>query len=259
MTRLLFWTGWLIVPLAALGLHYGLGQGAMQRDLAAEHARDARRAADSEDWSLAAVAYSVARSQWPEDSRNGRWRLELAEAGAQIRSGELIAGQEQLETLLEEMENDLSADATLRAAVRHDLATSSYYAAWIMRLEGAETDEWKQEAERARQQFRLLAEQADEIYGPGSTEKRTAQENLEATIRLEQMDLRTLMARPLPKNCCSNCNGLCQKKRKQSASRCKSSQEDDGKKKKGQQPDDARQEIKKTNSAGVFHGELEGS
>ncbi len=98
-----------------------------------------------------------------------------------------------------------------------ELARSSYYAAWIMRLEGAAADEWKPEAERARQQFRLLAERAEDGK---SQDAALFKRNLEATIRLEQMDLNTLLAKPLPKKCC-NCKSLSQRKRKQCQAQCK--------------------------------------
>jgi hypothetical protein len=175
----------------------------------------------------------------------------LAEAIATINSGELVVGQEQLQTLISEMEADDQADQDVLAAARHDFATSCYYAAWMMRLEGAEADEWMLEAETARQQFRLLAE--DE----GGPQQQVAAENLEATIRLEQMDLRTLMAMPLPKNCCSKCNGLCQKKRKQAASRCQDGKDGKDSKKKEQQ-EDVRKDIKQ-DGAGLNEGSGNGS
>ncbi|MEN6451692.1 MAG: hypothetical protein ABFC96_14465, partial [Thermoguttaceae bacterium] len=126
-----------------------------------------------------------------------------------------------------------------------ELAESSYYAAWIMRLEGATPDEWKPEAERARQQYRLLAERAD-VDKDATSE--LFQRNLEATIRLEQMDFNTLLAKPLPKKCC-NCKNLSQRKRKQCQSQCK---KPGGKKEK-----DARKEI--NNGAGLNQREGTGS
>ena len=116
---------------------------------------------------------------------------------------------------------------------------SGYYAAWMMRLEGATTEEWMTEAENARQQFRLLAEECTDRSSQNYT---AASENVEAVIRIEQMDLSTLMARPLPKNCCSNCNNLCHNKRKQAQG--KRNQGESKSQKKGE---DAREKIKKSN------------
>jgi hypothetical protein len=71
-----------------------------------------------------------------------------------------------------------------------------YYAAWVMRLEGAQRDLWMEEAELARQNFRMLAE---ENLSAGRTNySLTQQTNLEAAVRLERMSLMELMARPLP-------------------------------------------------------------
>jgi hypothetical protein len=169
-----------------------------------------------------------------------------------MRAGELIQSQEQLEQLLSDLEAEDDRDPELTASVRHELATASYFTAWLMRLEGATADEWKPEAERARQQYRLLAEQADDEQPAPSAaaDDRAAafKKNLESTIRLEQMDLSVLMSMPLPKDCPKNCKNLSQRKRKQCQSRCKG--EGKGKKKK-EGKKDARQEIKKQKNAGL--------
>ena len=142
------------------------------------------------------------------------------------------------------------SDVDLVDPMRHELAMSGYYAAWLMRLEGATEEEWMTEAERARQGFRWLAEQADQR---GEATSDVYRQNLEATIRLQQMDLSTLLAKPLPKKCPKNCRGLCQRKRKQRQSRCQSSGDKDGKPKKGKKkgPQDARRQMKKDRGAGL--------
>ena len=112
-----------------------------------------------------------------------------------------------------------------------------YYAAWLMRLEGACADEWTLETEQARQHFRLLAEDAQAHGEPAAKH----QENLEATIRLARMDLSELKGLPLPKECqnCSNCSGKCRSQRESRSKVPKKS-------------DDARQEVQeeKQKSAG---------
>ena len=70
----------------------------------------------------------------------------------------MIEGQEQLQKLLTRLEANPDQDPELRKTVSAELAAASYYTAWVMRLEGATAEEWKPEAEQARQQFRLLAE-----------------------------------------------------------------------------------------------------
>jgi hypothetical protein len=250
MRNQILWSVWLLFPVGFAAWHFGPGQQWLHRDQAAEILGQARAAAQAGEMQTAAVSYANALQQWPEDSVAARRKIRLAEAKATIESGELVVGQEQLMALITEMQGDKNADADILWSARHELATSAYYAAWIMRLEGAEADEWMQEAETARQQFRLLAESNGDV-----DEQRIAAENLEATIVLEQMDLRTLMARPLPKNCCSKCSSLCQQKRKQQASRC----QNEGKTPQEEEPKDARKEIKQMKGAGLYDGNSVGS
>jgi hypothetical protein len=198
------------------------------------------------DWESAAAGYGAALQALPVGDSLARETLQLAEARAAVRAGQLIEGQDSLEKLLAELDADGRAGDEIGTAVRHELATAGYYTAWLMRLEGAVADEWKPEAESARQQFRLLAEQAQAAARPAA---RAARENLEATIRLEQMDLSELMACPLPKNCPNCCKNLCQKKRKQCQSRC--NEPSPGKPSQKDEPKDARREIKRSQSAGL--------
>jgi len=227
---------WLIVPIACAAWFYGPGRDQLRRQDAGLHIRQAVLAEEDGKWSLAAAAYRRAAAALPTDAEGERQRLALAEARAAIRLGELIAGQEQLQQLVDDVDREGACASDVALGARHELATASYFAAWLMRLEGATAEEWKPEAERARQQFRLLAERAGE--NP-QTEQFAA--NLEATIRLEQMDLSELMARPLPKNCPNNCRNLSQRKRKQCQSRSQQQQEGEGKEKEEQ---DARRQIK---------------
>jgi hypothetical protein len=230
---------------AILGLHYGPGQRQLARDLSGDRLRAAEAAADDEKWNRAAELYEQAINALPDEDRNQRNRLELAQARARINAGQMIEGQEQLEKLLDRLSSEPQADVELKTSVAHELATTGYYIAWLMRLEGATAEEWKPEAERARQQFRLLAEEATSA-GDGQAE--AFRKNLEAAIRLEQMDLDTLKAKPLPKKCCNSKN-LSQRKRKQCQSRCQG---------KGKQ-DDARKQIQKSRGAGLNQRQAGGS
>ncbi|MHC4399454.1 MAG: hypothetical protein ACYTG0_07230 [Planctomycetota bacterium] len=231
---------WVLLPVAMVAWHYGPGQAQLARDRAGEHLR----AADAEnDFQRAAGLYAEAAKALPQQDHAARNRLRLAQACSHVRAGEMIEGQEQLEQLLGDLEKDEQGDDVLEVSARHELATASYYAAWLMRLEGATADEWKPEAERARQQFRLLAER-DQQANDGTVE--ASKKNLEATIRLEQMDLSTLKAMPLPKDC-PQCKNLSQRKRKQCQSRCRGQ----GKKKDGKQRQDARQMIRQARGAGL--------
>jgi hypothetical protein len=62
-----------------------------------------------------------------------------------------------------------------------------------MRLEGLDRAEWEPEIEAARQNYRLLAEQA------GDTEAKSKhQGDVEAAIRLARMEIEDLQGLPLP-------------------------------------------------------------
>jgi len=242
--RRIWLSAWLLTPVAILGLHYGPGQAHLARDRADDFRRAAEAAAAGEKWPEALAMYQQALALLPEDDGGRRDRLELAHARTRIYAGQMIEGQEQLEKLLARLEQAPQRDTELMTSVAHELASASYYTAWVMRLEGATAEEWKPEAERARQQFRLLAERAAEAT-PADAE--VFQKNLEATIRLEQMDLTMLQAKPLPKKCC-NCKNLSQRKRKQCQSRCK-----------GPGSGDARQQIQQSRGAGLNEREGTGS
>ena len=244
---------WLALPAVALAVHFGPGRAWLERDDAVALVREAKRLGEAGQWEEAAAKYTAALSALGEGPAEDQQRLEVALGTALVNSGSIIEGQERLEKTLVELNAAGSDSSPIAQSARYELATSSYYAAWIMRLEGATAEEWKAEAEVARQNFRLLAETAT---NSGSSDASPFERSLEATIRLEQMDLTELLAKPLPKNCPNCKQGLCQKKRKQCASRCKSDGKKPGEKKEDQ---DARKEVKKTNSAGLYSGSRQGS
>ncbi|MBK7405175.1 MAG: hypothetical protein IPJ41_11225 [Phycisphaerales bacterium] len=216
MKKRLFWSVWGFVPAAALVVHLGPGQEWLRRDDAARAVRVALAAERDGNWSEAADSFARAGDALPESARAERARLALSEAKARVRAGQLVEGQDQLENLLDAELTRPSPDAGMVRQLRHELGTTAYWGAWLMRLDGATPDEWLLEAETSRQHFRLLAEDA---LAPSEAD--TSKKNVEAVIRLEQMDLSELRALPLPKNCPNCSKGLCQKKRDQRLSKCK--------------------------------------
>lgn len=216
MKRKLFWVLWCLLPVGALALHMGPGQEWLRRDNAARAVHVALAAQGDADWAGAADAFGRAQDLLSEDARAGRARLALAEAKARIQAGELTEGQDQLEELLADELAQAAPETELVEQLRNELGTTAYWGAWLMRLDGALPDEWLLEAETARQHFRLLAEGTTD-----DAEADTFMKNVEAVIRLEQMDLSDLQALPLPKNCPNCSNGICQKKRDQRLSKCK--------------------------------------
>jgi tetratricopeptide (TPR) repeat protein len=219
MRKKLLFCIWLLTPIGLLAYHYGPGQTSMARDAAASQLALASSYEIKEDWRAAMSAYTDALTKIPASDRDARWQVRLAQAKARMQTGELPEAINDLETLLTEMEKE-KAPAPKIADVRANLAQGDYYAGWLMRLEGAKTEEWMVQVDNARQNFRLLSEdalKADPMAAKGH------QENLEATIRLARMDLTELQGMPLPKNCqgaknvSQKCRSQCECKSKKPA------------------------------------------
>src|SRR5262245_36312584 len=70
---------------------------------------------------------------------------------------------------------------------------SQFYTTWLMRLEGRDRKEWEPEIEAARQNWRLLAEQAGD-----EKEAATHRSDLESAIKLSRLEIEDLQGLPLP-------------------------------------------------------------
>jgi hypothetical protein len=226
MHKKLFLYCWLVAPVALLAFHYGPGQAGLARDDAARQVALAQRLEADEDWRGAMAAYADAVAKLPAADRTERWQLRLAQSKARMHSGELPEAIADQQGLLAEMESGGAPSGQIDD-VRASLGTAEYYAGWLMRLEGATTEEWTVEVENARQHFRLLAETN---LAKGSPAAKGYQEDLEATIRLARMDLSELESMPLPKFC-QGCKNVGQKCRSQCQSKAK---------KPAEKPNDAR-------------------
>jgi tetratricopeptide (TPR) repeat protein len=226
MKRKLFLYAWLLAPVALLAYHYGPGQAGLARDAAAGKIELARQLEQKEDWREAVTAYDEALARLPATESSTRWQLRLARSKARMYAGELPEAISDMEGQLAEMEKGL-APARSTQEVRAALGMAQYYAAWLMRLEGAPTAEWNVQVENARQHFRLLAEENLSSDPPAA---KVHQENLESAIRLARMDLSELQGMPLPKFC-QGCKNVSQKCRCQSESKGK---------KPAEKPKDAR-------------------
>jgi len=238
---------WLLVPVVLLAVHYGPGQRGIAWDRAAEKLALAQAAEKTEAWSDAVQLYSEALAALPSTDIKQRYQIRLAAAKARMYSGELPEAKADLEGLLADAQKS-SADASLVREIRANLASAEYYAGWLMRLEGAATEEWIAETESSRQHFRLLAEQTQPQ--PAANSANDYQKNLEAVIRLELLDLSELKGLPLPKQCknCSNCSSKC---RKQRESACKNPG--------NSKSEDAREKIAKEKQQGAGKSSREGT
>lgn len=195
---------WLAVPAGLLAFHQGPGQAGRARDLAGRHLEIARAAGQDGSWAEAVMAYDEALAALPPGDERARQSLRLARAGARLNAGELPEAMADLDRLLEDLET-APADPSLARSTREALASAQYHAAWLMRLEGADRSEWMPVADASRQNYRWLAEESERADGARLSEHHR---NLEATIRLAQMDLSELQGLPLPKKCqgCKNCS-----------------------------------------------------
>jgi hypothetical protein len=238
MKRAILWTLWALVPVAALAMHLGPGQKHLARDEAAEIIAKAEALERDGKWTDAAKLYSQARGLLVSSADVPpieTLKVRYAEARAIVWSGDLVAGQEAFQSLVAELTDESSTkvkDASLLARARSELAATSYSIAWLMRLEQASREEWYPESEIARQQYRLLAEEAIEQNSP-EAEKLT--ENLETVIRFQDISEKQLSECDQPGNTKNAGKNIKQKKRDQRASR----------QQKQQQPKDAREDINK--------------
>ncbi len=209
MRKLLLF-GWLLLPVGAGAYHFGPGQVDVRTDRASVAARDAEAIAaearaiaarDGDDaargtWAAASEAYEVALQELPagNEAQSRALRLELAKARMFI--SQLPEAHRDLISLVDELEEDASADPKLLAESRGALANAQYYRTWLMRLEGAPRDEWEPEIEASRQNYRLVAETA--VQSGDVEVARASVADVEAAVRLARMDISDLQGLPLP-------------------------------------------------------------
>ena len=205
---------WMTLPLLAWAYHVGPGQEHLASDQANRLVREATFKFEQQKFQDARTLYSEALAQLPADDIETQQAVKLAMAKAQMESGQLPEARVSLQSIVDEMEQQKQVDPELMKDARSTLAASQYYMTWLMRLEGLTAEEWEPEIEAARQNYRLLTEQAEES-GDAETQERS--KDLEATIRLARMDLSELQALKIPSQCKGCCSGQCNKpSRKQS-------------------------------------------
>jgi hypothetical protein len=194
--RILMLTGWLLVPLIAAAWHFGPGQEQEQLDHVAALLARADQAAAEGQWSQADELYDEALGLLPLEQVAARRQARLERAKARLQAHKLPLAHQDLKELVQELSTDAAADPGILAEARAALANAQYYVTWLMRLEGQPREDWEAEIEAARQNFRLLAEQA-EARGDASAAKKY-EEDLESAVRLARMDLAELQGLPLP-------------------------------------------------------------
>jgi len=206
----LFLILWFALPVGAAMYHFGPGQGHLRLDeaarLVAEGEAHAARAAEHTaageelrakgEWAKAEEAYEAALGLVGAESPAARRALALERAKCRMQIGELPEANAELLGLVAELASDAEGDPAQLRDARGALASSQYYMTWLMRLEGAPRSEWEPRIESARQLNKIVTEDAD---GRGDAEAlATAQEDLEAAIRLERMAIKDLQGLPIP-------------------------------------------------------------
>lgn len=188
---------WLALPIGAWAYHEGPGQDRLALESADAVLVAAHAAADGGDWKTAVKRYDEALKALPKnpdavDARAAQ-RIQIELNKARMLASDLPTAREELETLVDQMAGETTTDPQLLADAREALARAQFYSTWLMRLEGLDRAEWEPEIEAARQNYRLLAEQA----GDAAT-KQKLQGDVEAAIRLARMEIEDLQGLPLP-------------------------------------------------------------
>jgi len=187
---------WLIPAAGVLIFHFAAAQPYRRMDTIGAHMRSARQLALDEKYGPAVLEYDKALEELPKDEDTLRRELQLERAQAKMNASRLPEAHGELKKLLDELLAESDASQDLENRVRESLANSQYYMTWLMRLEGLSRDEWEPEIESARQNFKLLAERAEE--SSDQSELKSQLENLESSIRLARLDLADLQGLPLP-------------------------------------------------------------
>lgn len=194
---------WGLIPMVWGVYHFGPGQEQTKYDQVDLILYQAKQEAKQENWKEAVDLYNAALMVIPKDKVHESRKIRLERNKARMLSNNLPAAYLDLEQMLSEMTQDKNSDPELLKETRSAMANAQYYVTWTVRLEGATKDEWEPIIEGARQNYRLLAENAKETEDKEDLEEQ--QENLEAVIKLADIGLKELQAMPIPKQC--NCKG----------------------------------------------------
>jgi len=189
--------GWLLLPVGAWAYHEGPGQDRIALEETDAVILAAQAAVEDGQWKLAVAEYEAALGMLPKNpdayDQAVAQRLQLELNKARMQASGLPQAREELETLVEQLQSDEDSDPALLRDARQALANAQFYQTWLMRLEGLDRTVWEPEIEAARQNWRLLAEQATT-----ESEKVLHQEDLEAAVRLARLEIEDLQGLPLP-------------------------------------------------------------
>lgn len=186
---------WLMLPLPIVVWHYGPGQTWLARDQAHALIRKAETFEAQKNWREAESLFREAADRVRGMDDHLQTQLDIALVRARYRQGSAVEAIDMADRLLNDPKFQRQPDDLQREA-RELASRIHYHAAWVMRLEGAQKDLWMEEAELARQNFRMLSEQT--LAAGRTNYSHLQQTNLESAVRLQRMGLVELMAKPLP-------------------------------------------------------------
>jgi hypothetical protein len=203
MMRKLVLFAWSALPIGGLAYHYGPGQERLVLDDVAAIVASANVSVRDENWGAAVESYDQALKLLPAGHLDVQRRLRLERAKAAMLDSKLPTAASDLAGLVEELQQEkptgsadpVQADQLLRES-REALANAQFYMTWLLRLEGKAREEWEPQIEAARQNFRLLAEDATQ-RGDAKQQKRSS-EDLESAVKLARMEIQDLQGLPLP-------------------------------------------------------------
>ena len=186
---------WLLVPLPVVVWHFGPGQKWLARDRAYTLIQQAQAAEAKSNWAAAETLFRDAAGKIGNSDPAVRMQLDVALVRARYQQGGAVEAIDGVDRILADAKFN-TVPTSLQQEARELAGRIHYYAAWVMRLEGAQRDLWMEEAELARQNYRLLTESS---FSAGkNTYAQLQQTNLESSVRLQRMSLTELMGRPLP-------------------------------------------------------------
>ena len=186
---------WLLVPLPVVVWHFGPGQQWLARDRAYALIKQGQRAEAEKNWAAAENLYREAAGKIGDRDPNVRLQLDVALVRTRYQQGSAVEAIDGIDRILAD-QRFAALPAAQQRETRELAGRLHYYAAWVMRLEGAQKDLWMEEAELARQNYRLLTESSFEAGKNGYAQ--TQQTNLESSVRLQRLSYSELMGRPLP-------------------------------------------------------------
>jgi hypothetical protein len=184
----------------------------VERVKSANMAEELSYAKAAERWKATAQLLGEAQELLADDPSLAAQQVRLARARATVRTGDIAAGANDLEALLDTIEPSSGEPNTdmqpLALEAREELATAYYYGARLMRMAGKPASEWREVSGMARQNFRYLAEQA-RAAGADAETIANHEKNGELVLDLEQSSVEGLFMKPKPKDCPNGqCNGL---------------------------------------------------